>query len=325
MRHPDLRLIYPLLEQLADGRFHSGRELGERLGVSRGAIWKRLRSATDLGLQVQAVSGKGYRLARPLELLRAESIATTLNGHSRALLGRLEILPGTDSTNRHLLELGKGGAACLAEYQWAGRGRRGRRWHTPFGAGICLSVSWRFDHSAAALSGLSLAAGVWTAEALRAAGVEGVGLKWPNDLLHEGRKLAGVLIEVQGEADGPCLAVVGVGVNLEMSRLAGQRIGQPWTDLRAVTGRRPRRNHLAGLLLHHVLTGLFRYQREGLEGILERWSELDCLAGRPVRLRHPAGELLGTAQGVDRAGALLLRSAEGVRAIHSGEVSVRLQ
>lgn len=130
---------------------------------------------------------------------------------------------------------------------------------------------------------------------------------------------------MQGEADGPCLAVVGVGLNLDMAHFDTGQIGQPWTDLRTVAGCRPQRNRLAGLLLHHMLTGLSRYQQDGLDEVLDRWSELDCLAGRPVRLQHPAGELSGTAQGVDRTGALLLRCADGVRAVHSGEVSVRLQ
>ncbi len=325
MRHPDLRLIHPLLELLADGRFHSGAELGAALGIGRAAIWKRMRIVERLGLRVQAVSGKGYRLPEPVELLHRERIVATLDRRSRELLAGLEILPGTGSTNLHLMRCGQGGMACLAEYQWAGRGRRGRSWYAPLGGAIALSLSWRFDDSAAALAGLSLATGVWAAEALRAAGVEGVGVKWPNDLLHEGRKLGGILIELQGEADGPCLAVIGVGINLDLGRAAASQIEQPWTDLRTITGRRPQRNRLAGLLLHHLLLGLESYREEGLEGVLERWNELDCMAGRPVRLLHAGGTMNGTVQGIDKGGALLLRCVDGVHAVHSGEVSLRPQ
>ncbi len=319
----DLHRLYPLLKILADGRFHSGETLGRELGISRTAVWKRLRMIERVGLEVQAVSGKGYRLRQPLELLQRDHVLSALDPASRALLARLEILPQLDSTNRYLMDRAEHGIACFAEFQSAGRGRRGRKWHSPFAANLYLSVSWHFDTPAAALSGLSLAAGVWIADALQAAGVEGTQLKWPNDVLHGGNKLAGILTELKGEAEGPCLAVVGIGLNLEMPLQEAGGIDQPWTDLCTVTGTRPPRNRIAGLLLRHVLQGLAEYQRTGLAATRQRWHRLDYTAGKPVRLLLPSGTVSGTAQGIDEQGALLLRSGENVHAIHSGQVSLR--
>lgn len=323
MHHPDLRRLHPLLKILADGHFHSGQQLGEALGVSRTAVWKKLQLLEDVGLDIQAVSGKGYRLSRPLELLQREQITAHLTSNSQTLLNRLEILPVIDSTNRYLADRPGSGQACFAEYQLAGRGRRGRAWHSPFAANICFSLTWYFDDTASTLSGLSLAAGVWIAEALQRAGITGIGLKWPNDVLYSGHKLAGVLIEMKGETAGPCQTVIGIGLNVDMAGAAAESIDQAWTDIRTITGQRPERNRLAGLLLHHLLTGLSDYQVNGLATVQARWNELDCMAGRNVQLHHPSGILTGTAHGIDETGALQLRCKDGVHSVHSGEVSLR--
>ncbi len=315
----------PLLEILADGRFYSGEQLGKLLGASRTAILKGLHSLGDLGLELQAVRGKGYRLLRPVELLRHDAIISRLNGHSRSLLNELEILPRIDSTNRYLLERSGTGLACFAEYQHAGRGRGGRRWQSPFASGICCSVRWRFDGVAHPLSGLSLAAGVWVVDALRAAGIREVGLKWPNDVLHGGAKLAGILVEAKGEMAGSCQIVIGVGLNIDMPPVMASGIEQPWTDLKRVTGRQPGRNRIAGLLLHHLLTGLSVYEEKGLPGFQARWEALDCTAGRQVQIQHASGSLLGTAQGIDERGAIRLRCPDGFRHFHSGEVTLRIR
>ncbi len=316
--------LYPLLAHLADGRFHSGESLGKALGVSRAAVWKKIRAIGALGLEVQAVNGKGYRLRQPLELLERDQILSVLDASTRALLDGLEILPEVDSTNRYLMTRSRARIACFAEYQQAGRGRRGRPWLSPFAANLYLSLSWRFDGPATALSGLSLAVGVWIAEALHDAGIgEGIQLKWPNDILHRNRKLGGVLVEMKGEAEGPCLAVIGVGLNLDMRGHDTGSIDQPWTDLHTITKRRPPRNRLAGLLLHHLLKGIVEYERHGLTPVHHRWNHLDCMAGKPVSLHLPSETLSGIAGGIDEKGALLLRTTNGVRTIHSGEVTLR--
>lgn len=330
---PDPRLIHSrpmtmhrILQLLADGRFHSGAELGAALSVSRSAIWKQVRRLESLGLEVHAVRGRGYRLAEPLDLLDAEAIRQGLPANARVLLDRLDVHLELESTNRHLRQAGPlPGHACLAERQTGGRGRRGRPWVSPFGANIYLSVAWRFSGSATALSGLSLALGVAVARALAAAGADGVGLKWPNDLLWRQQKLGGILLELFGEAAGPCDVVVGVGVNVAMPRAGGALVDQPWTDLRTMLGTAcPGRSRIASLLLSQLLTALALYEQSGLEPFLPDWRRLDLAAGQEVRLQLAREQVSGTALGVDETGALLVRSGESTLRFASGEISMRL-
>jgi len=278
-----------------------------------------------LGLELDAVSGKGYRLSRPLELLQRDQIIACLDTNSRARLKELEILPEIDSTNRYLMNRTETGLACFAEFQNSGRGRRGGNWHSPFAANIYLSLTWRFDDTTSVAASLGLAAGVWIAEALQDTGITGIGLKWPNDVLYNGAKLAGVLVEIKKESTGSCRAVIGVGLNIDMPDTAAQYIEQPWTDIRTITGQQPQRNLIAGVLLHNLLNGLSCYQTDGPAAMLERWNELDCMAGHQVQLHQSSGILTGTAQGIDETGALQLLCEEGLCCVHSGEVRLRLR
>ncbi len=318
---------YRLLHLLADGRFHSGEELGAALGVGRGAVWKVVHTLEDLELDVFAVPGRGYRLARPIGLLDRGAILEAMDPEARALVGGLDIHPTVDSTNRLLMERRAAGLAsgfvCLAEHQSAGRGRRGRAWVSPFGANLYLSVLWRFELGPEALAALSLVVGVCIAETLRREGVTGVGLKWPNDVYWEGRKLAGILLEMSGESSGYCDVVVGVGINVNMPRAAGGAIDQPWVDLGTIGGRPLDRNRLAAGVLDRLLPGLTTFAMEGFEPFRVLWNELDIVSGRPVAVLTPHGTVCGTATGVDAGGALLLESDGRVQRYISGEVSLR--
>ena len=318
-----------LLEALADGDWHSGEVLAERFGVSRAAIWKRLKGLERLpGITLEKVSGRGYRLCTPLELLDEEAIRVRLNPSRGERLQALELLLETDSTNQRARQLAPPmlhtGSAVLAEYQTAGRGRRGRQWVAPFGGSLCLSLAWRFDLPLAALSGLSLVAGVVLARVLAEAGLDGHCLKWPNDLLVDGRKLAGILVEASGEAAGPCTAVIGIGLNLKMDPALASCIDQPWSDLHRHLADPPSRNRLAGDLLDGLLQACIDYGQMGLEPFLEDWRRWDGFAGRPVVIHDHAGRsMAGTCRGVDERGGLLLDTGEALRTFHSGEVSLR--
>ncbi len=317
-----------LLRILQAGGFHSGEALGGALGVSRAAVWKALRSLPELGIVVDAVPGRGYRLREPLELLDPRRVRGALSARGAKLLAELEVLEEVDSTNSHLLARAvcgaPAGSACLAEYQRAGRGRRGRAWVSPFGSNLYLSVLWRYTAGASVAQGLSLAVGVALAELLAQAGARGVRLKWPNDVLCDGRKLAGVLTELSGEAGGDCHVVVGVGLNLRMPAGAAPAIDQPWADLAsACDGQPPSRNELAGALLDRVLTVLSRFADEGLAPHLESWSALDALREQPLVLHTPRGDYEGIGAGVDASGALRVRGADGERLFHAAEVSLR--
>jgi BirA family biotin operon repressor/biotin-[acetyl-CoA-carboxylase] ligase len=317
-----------LLELLADGAFHSGRELGAALGVTRAAVCKHVHALAAAGVEVHRVSGRGYRLTAPLALLDAGRIGAHLGAGAAPERAPL-VLDEVDSTNRHLVALAAAGRevdglACLAEAQPAGRGRRGRHWvATPY-RDLMLSMAWRFQSGPALVAGLSLAAGVAVLRALEAEGVSGVGLKWPNDLLWEGRKLAGLLADVQGEAAGPCLVVLGVGINVEIGAREAARIDQPWADLRAVTGAVPDRNRLAAGVIRELRRMFRAFAAEGLAAFRAEWEARHLYHGRAVRLLLADGEARGTVAGIDDSGALRVRDARGhERRFHSGEISVR--
>ena len=318
-----------LLELLADGRFHSGQALGERLGVSRAAVWKQLRALQDLGLDLHAVRGRGYRCAQPLELLHAERVRAALSPRGRARLSCLDIHTELDSTNTYLQGRAAAGApagsVCLAEYQRAGRGRRGRSWVSPFASNIYLSLLWRFPSSPAALSGLSLAAGIGVLRALRELGLDEAGLKWPNDILCGARKVAGVLLDMAGESGGPSHVVVGVGVNVRMPAGAARSIDQPWSDLEQLAGRGISRNRLAGRLTEHLLDVMTVFENDGFEAFMDEWRRHDLVAGQEVQLLLAGSVVSGRAHGIDPSGALLVHTGGEARRFASGEVSLRMQ
>jgi BirA family biotin operon repressor/biotin-[acetyl-CoA-carboxylase] ligase len=317
-----------LLQRLADGRFHSGQQLAAELGVSRAAVWKQVRALHDrLDLEVAAVRGRGYRLAAPLELLDAGAIECEVAAVNRPRLERLEIHTVTGSTNDcalHAPPLESGRARLwLAEHQTAGRGRRGRRWISSFGTSLYLSFAWRFDLPLGALSGLSLAAGAVTCEVLERIGHRGHCLKWPNDVLVDGRKLAGVLLEARGEVDGPTVAVIGIGINFRVPDRAANRIDQPWAEMATSDGVAPSRNRTAGLLADRLIDACRDYQDQGLAPFLPRWRAFDGLVGQRVTLMHGERRISGHYRGVSPAGAVILDHGDDRREYHAGEVSLR--
>jgi BirA family biotin operon repressor/biotin-[acetyl-CoA-carboxylase] ligase len=311
---------------LADAGTVSGAALAERLGVSRTAVWKQVERLRALGVAIHAERAAGYRLGAPLELLERERIVRAMPRAARRLLAALEVVDEIDSTNVELERRAAQGAASgsvlLAERQSAGRGRRGRAWHSPFAANLYLSVLWRFEQGPAALAGLSLAIGVALIRALADLGIEDAALKWPNDVLLERRKLAGVLVEVAGEWSGPCRAIVGVGLNVRMP--ATRAIEQPWIDLAARLGAGASRNAAAAAVSARVLAALDDYARVGAGPALTAWRDHDALAGRAVVVHDGSARVSGTALGIDAAGCLCVRDAGGTtRRFASGEVSVR--
>lgn len=319
---------YRLLRFLADGRFHSGEELGRLLGVGRAAVWKLVQSLEPLGLDVYAVRGKGYRLAEPLELLSQTKVLSELTPAAAALLHQFEIVPELDSTNRYLMECARTGTpdtqACLAEYQSAGRGRQGRRWISPFGSNIYISVLRRFDVGAEALQGLSLAAGVAVVRALSSLGISELKLKWPNDVVWQERKLGGLLVETAGEPAGSWHVVIGVGLNLFLPEASARLIDQPWVDLKTITPEQPGRNRVAGRLLLHLLTGLEEFSRRGFVTFREEWERHDLVRDRLVCISNAGSVTQGRACGVDHTGALLLSAGDQIIRVLAGDVSLRV-
>lgn len=318
-----------ILDLLADGGFHSGQSLADALGCSRSAVWKQIEALRrSTGLEVQAVTGRGYRLARPLELLDRKSVVDALSPGARISLAELHIEAVVDSTNQLALDaLGTGleaPAAWLAEHQRQGRGRRGRRWHSPYGRNLYLSLCYPFDLPMARLAGLSLAMGVAASDALAVEGLEGHGIKWPNDIYWKDAKLGGLLIEIRGEAGGPAQVVIGLGLNIDLGGPVPEWIDQPVTDL-AAAGIHPSRNRLAGRMLESLLAGCEAFAAEGLDGFIHRFESFDVCRGRQVHLVVGDQRFNGVAQGVNAEGGLRLGTAGQTRVFHGGEVSLRLE
>jgi len=322
-----------LLHHLADGEWHSGVALGEVLGLSRAAVWKQVRALRTLGLRITADRGRGYRLAVPLDLLDEAAIRAGLEPAVLAALESLDILWVTTSTNEWLTArpAPPPGRLCavVAEYQTGGRGRRGRRWLSPLGHGICLSVSWCFAIPPRELPALSLVAGVAVATALAGLGVTGVQLKWPNDIVAAGGKLGGILVEVAGEPGGPLRAVTGIGLNVRpvagiSAELRGEGGTLPALAIDDVVAeRRLPRNALVAALLNGLHGSLRQFGATGSLAFLPEWRRLDCLAGRQVMVTRGLESFAGIACGVADDGALLVERDGSVVPVVAGDVTLR--
>ncbi|MEM8942789.1 MAG: biotin--[acetyl-CoA-carboxylase] ligase, partial [Pseudomonadota bacterium] len=220
--------------------------------------------------------------------------------------------------------LKEGARVIVAEHQSAGKGRRGKSWVSPIACNIYLSVGWQFERGVEVLEGLSLVVGVLVCDTLAQFGVSDLSLKWPNDVLRNKRKLAGVLIEVTGDPSGPCTAVIGLGVNVRVPVSAQASIEQAWADLSDEQGVTPSRNTLIAAFLSRLLPTLVSYPDEGFGHWRERWMRLDANAGAKVRVLSQMDQCrYGVARGVDEHGALVLQTEAGIEKVYGGEVSLR--
>ena len=317
-----------LLERLSDGMFHSGERLALELGISRTAVWKRIKTLTAYGLDVYRVRGRGYRLPRPLELLDIDKIRAVLAPEVKHEIDSIELLYMTDSTNRLLMDRigvsGFHGSIALAEFQSAGRGRRGRHWLSPLGAGICLSAGWHFDAQPEAMPALSLAAGVAIVRSLHEQGLVKARLKWPNDIICAGKKLGGILLETRGEMAGPCDIVLGIGINYQLPEQAVSEIAQPVTDICSQQASPLSRNRLAGVVINSAVRMLKEFSVHGFAPFSEYWRQYDWYAGKQATLLMPDRSYTGKVLGVSGNG-LLRMSIEGeIHQFANGELSLRI-
>jgi BirA family biotin operon repressor/biotin-[acetyl-CoA-carboxylase] ligase len=315
-----------VLRWLGDGCFHSGQALAARAGMSRASVWHAVRRLGAQGIVIYRVPGRGYRLREPLYLLDEAALDIRARQFDPPLAVR--VLRQTPSTNTLLMQEAATGAAhgtvVTAEHQTGGRGRQGRTWVAPIAGGLTFSLLWRFCKGAGELSGLSLAVGVALVRGLRSLGAPVVALKWPNDVLADGRKLAGILIEVQGEAFGPSAAVIGVGVNVRLGDDHRAAIDQPVTDLETLVGHPVNRNEALMVLLEALHRVLVDFDREGFSAFRDEWRACHAHERQGVIVFMPDGsQLSGVADGVATDGALLINTPNGVRRLHGGEVSLR--
>lgn len=315
-----------LLDLMSDGEFHSGEWLGQQLEVSRAAVWKSLKKLDDDGYPLHSIRGRGYRAPKGVSLLDADRVIGLLPIEC-CDRWQWHVCNETDSTNAEAHRLiavqGPRPLACASEKQNSGRGRRGRAWASPFGQNIYLTLVEPFDSGAQALEGLSLVVGLALVESLESAGYKGCQLKWPNDVLLGGRKLAGILIEIAGDLSSDCVAVIGVGVNVLMSR--SEQIDQHWTSL-FLSGQAGEldRNRLIALFVSHLHEALLRFRRDGFAPFASGWSERDAWLDRSVRVISGNHIVEGINLGVTATGALRVATVNGEMEMHGGEVSLRL-
>lgn len=319
-------MAFQTLRALADGDFHSGEDIARTLGVTRSAVWYGIRGISAAGFSIDKVRGRGYRLAQPVSLLDAGRVRAALGAAGETLV--VEVCDTLDSTNTRLMQRGAQGArsglALAVEMQTAGRGRRGRVWQSGIGSALTFSLLWRFAQGARELAGLSLAVGLALARVLRAEGARDVRLKWPNDVVLPGGKLAGILIEMQGDVLGPSAAVIGIGINVRADPAVRAAVDQPVADLEAATGGAVDRNRLLAQLLLELAAVLERFAVSGFAPLRAEWQSLHAHQDRPVSLVLPDGRSAeGHARGVADDGVLLLETAAGIERHHSGEVSLR--
>ena len=322
-------LTFSVLRLLSDGEFHSGVTIARRLEVSRAGVSNALRGLNEVGLTVHKVHGRGYRLLEPVQWLERDVILKHLGEEANNF--NLEVLDTVESTSSLLLqkatmELNSGSTGIhvvATELQTSGRGRRGRQWHSGLGDGLAFSLLWRFQQGASSLSGLSLAVGVAIIRALKSTGIEGGVLKWPNDVMFNFCKLAGILIELQGDMFGPTFAVIGVGMNLKLPDNIQARIDQGATDVFSITGEMPDRNKLLAALLIDLIIVLREFEHRGFAPLKKEWADHHICENKPVTLHLPDGSSQeGVVHGVTDDGSLLLRTSAGTRGYSSGEITL---
>lgn len=321
-------LTFPILHLLADGQFHSGEALAQRFNVTRATIWNALQHAESLGVEIFSVRGRGYKLPYAINLLEVNAILRAI-GEQRAWF-KLELLDEVASTNTYLMQNKQAAhATCVAVHmQTQGKGRRGRTWVSQLGASLTFSLLWRFAGGAAGLSGLSLAVGVALIRALHELGIQHAELKWPNDVLvfENGlpKKLAGILIELQGDLEGPSTAVIGVGINLNLPKNMLQIIDQPAIDLAHASENKIDQSVLLGVILKHLASVLSVFETAGFVGVRDEWMRYHAYKSKAVRMLLPNGtETIGTVTGVADDGILLVETALGQQRFSAGEISLR--
>lgn len=307
-----------LIKRLSDGAFYSGEQLGAELGISRAAIARHIKTIQQWGIDVYRVKGKGYKLERSLDLLQQESL-------SEALPVPVEVVPVIDSTNQYLLNQKdlSSGSVCVAEYQMQGRGRRGRTWVSPYGTNIYYSMYWRLEAGLSAAMGISLVIGIALVEALEAMGVDGLKLKWPNDVYHNNKKVAGILVELSGQAGDAANLVIGLGVNVSMPDYV-TGIEQPWTSVQEILASKTvDRNRLVQHMTEKLHLAIKQYEESGLAPFMAQWAAYDNFLNAPVRLIMGNREVSGICRGINEQGALLLETRQGIEAFVGGEISLR--
>jgi len=325
MTAASLQRLQKLVTILSDGDFHSGEKLANILGVSRTAIWKLTNKLEAWGIELFSVRGKGYKIPNGLTLIDSEYLANQITEHAR-LFSSIEVLSTVDSTSSYLARnwsKGNGkGHIVVSEHQTGGRGRNGKTWISPFGSNLYFSLGSSLPVGLSALGGLSLAIGIGLTKLFNQHTNKKVKLKWPNDLLVDQRKLAGILVEASGDSNDNSFLNIGIGLNWKMSTKS-RGIEQPWINLSEILNRDIDRNKLLARILLELDKILCDYIDNGFESFRAHWAEYSAYYGKPIVLTSQKGSVSGIEAGIDNMGALRLKMETGEKTFYSGEVSLR--
>ncbi|MDX3775732.1 bifunctional biotin--[acetyl-CoA-carboxylase] ligase/biotin operon repressor BirA [Chromatiaceae bacterium AAb-1] len=324
MSRSNLAVQRQLLNYLADGSFYSGQWLADTIGLSRTAIARYIVQLQEAGLDVFKVKGRGYRLAKPIFLLDGAEIRSYQATAAEPVL----VQHITDSTNTQLLNrIAEGqalhnGFTLVAEAQTAGRGRRGRKWYSPYGANLYFSMYWRLEQGIQAAMGLSLVVGIALVRLLRNDYQLAAKVKWPNDVYINNKKVAGILVELAGQAHAGCDVIIGIGLNIQMPEAGRDNIDQQWTDLSSETDTAINRNKLIARLQEQLILLLTEFTRKGFSPFTEEFNQINQYGGQLVNLCGTQN-VSGVFTGVDNQGGIILDTKTGRQTFYGGELSLR--
>ena len=323
-------LLFPVLNILSDGKFHSGEAIAKHFKVSRVSIWQAIAEAEKLGVEIFSVRGKGYSLSHPVQFIDEAKVKKAIG--EMASWFNIKVFDVLDSTNNFLMQEAPKGyphASCVvANIQTSGKGRRGRQWQSSLGENLTFSFLWRFTKGAAALSGLSLAVGTSLIRSLKKIDVNQALLKWPNDILvndDEGyKKLAGILIELQGDMDGQSTAIIGVGINLKLSKKQLAKIDQPAIGINQCIDNEVDTNEFLGIIIKDLTEVLAKFESNNFEYFKDEWQSYDAFQDQSISISLGDGGIIsGKEHGVNNMGALEVITEDGTKTFSSGEVSIR--
>lgn len=317
--------LVELVKLLNDGLYHDGTSIGEDLKISRAAVWKLIKKLEQYNIPLTCTKGKGYKLESPLALLDMTKLKSQLRHKSV----QLDILEKTPSTNDYLKSFSKQNKkiiACFSESQTKGKGRLHRQWHSPFAENIYLSVLCPFEKDISELTGLSMVSALAVCHALESVmdfQEKKLSIKWPNDILIEGRKLAGILIEIEAESNAFCQVIIGIGINVNMSHALKNEIDQAWVSLSKVTDHYIDRNTLATEIIDSLIDYLERFSSHGLEKFHSEWKKRDCLTNAMISVLSGSKKIKGRYLGINHQGHLKLKSETGnILTLSSGDTTL---
>jgi len=331
--HPVQKLnpnIGRLITILSDAEIHSGADLAKKLKMTRAGVWKLIQRLEHYGIPVESFKARGYRLTSPISLYDEKQIRRLIKPADANKKIRFEIYETMPSSNQYLkTEISNQGlpqneiTICLTEQQTEGRGRLKRKWHSPFGSNIYCSCHYPFQLEMSELAGLSLVVSIAIMRALHSLGIrEDVGIKWPNDIFWQGKKLGGSLIELIAEANHISHAVIGIGLNVNM--VEAKKIDQPWVSLSQILGEHQDKNQILTTLLNNLLICLDEFNVSGFTEFAKEWKQYDLLKDRKLTLLNGSKKVQGQAAGIDREGCLLLKlSNNKIKSFSSGDVTIQ--